>query len=52
MFSGNNLDLAGLERMAIEAALSATNDNVARAAKLLGVTRAQIDYRLKKWQVE
>lgn len=52
MLSGNNLDLAGLERMAIEAALSATNDNVARAAKLLGVTRAQIDYRLKKWQVE
>jgi two-component system response regulator HydG len=52
MLNGESFDLAGLERMAIEAALALTNDNVARAAKLLGVTRAQIDYRLKKWQSE
>lgn len=50
MLNGANLDLAGLERMAITAALAVTNDNVAQAAKLLGATRAQIDYRLKKWQ--
>lgn len=52
MLNDENLDLAGLERMAIKAALAATSDNVARAAKLLGVTRAQIDYRLKKWHSE
>ncbi len=50
--NSQGLNLEGLERAAIKAALAATNDNVARAAKLLGVTRAQIDYRLKKWQAE
>lgn len=49
---GKSIKLAELERMAIEAALQSTNFNVAKAAKLLGMTRAQIDYRLKKWQKE
>lgn len=50
MLSDESLDLVGLERMAIEAALAVTNDNIAQAAKLLGATRAQLDYRLKKWR--
>ena len=48
--AGKAISLADLERAAIEAALEATGHNVAQAAKRLGVTRAQIDYRLKKWQ--
>jgi transcriptional regulator with GAF, ATPase, and Fis domain len=42
--------LDGMERKLIEAAIEAADNNVARAAKRLRVTRAQLDYRLKKWR--
>lgn len=43
--------LVGLERQLVLAALAAADGNTAIAARKLGLTRAQIDYRLKKWGV-
>jgi two-component system response regulator HydG len=41
-------DLARLEHTLIELAMERSEGNVTRAAKLLGLTRATLDYRLKK----
>jgi DNA-binding NtrC family response regulator len=41
-------DLAGLETALIERAMERSSGNVTRAAALLGLTRATLDYRLKK----
>ncbi|NCF17505.1 MAG: AAA domain-containing protein [Haliea sp.] len=41
-------DLASLERALIEGAMQRSGGNVTRAASLLGLTRATLDYRLKK----
>ncbi|THF60376.1 sigma-54-dependent Fis family transcriptional regulator [Pseudothauera rhizosphaerae] len=49
---GQSETLDGMERRLIEAAIEAADNNVARAAKRLGVTRARLDYRLKKWREE
>ena len=43
------LTLLDLEKRHVAAALRACGGNVAQAAKRLGLTRAQIDYRIKKW---
>jgi DNA-binding NtrC family response regulator/predicted hydrocarbon binding protein len=40
--------LDGLEKVLIDAALARTDGNVTQAAKLLGLTRPALDYRLKK----
>tara|TARA_R110001583_G_scaffold182192_2_gene339802 strand:+ start:79 stop:1986 length:1908 start_codon:yes stop_codon:yes gene_type:complete len=40
--------LAHAETLLVQRALHATGHNAARAAELLGLTRAQIDYRIKK----
>ena len=46
---GNDeLSLAANEKRLIETALQRADGNVAEAAKLLGITRRQIDYRLKQ----
>jgi transcriptional regulator with PAS, ATPase and Fis domain len=42
------VDLARLERVLIEGAMQRTGGNVTRAAALLGLSRATLDYRLKK----
>jgi DNA-binding NtrC family response regulator len=42
------VDLARLERVLIEGAMQRTDGNVTRAAALLGLSRATLDYRLKK----
>jgi DNA-binding NtrC family response regulator len=41
-------DLAGLENALIERAMERSGGNVTRASDLLGLTRATLDYRLKK----
>tara|TARA_R110001592_G_scaffold363372_2_gene686293 strand:- start:169118 stop:170782 length:1665 start_codon:yes stop_codon:yes gene_type:complete len=41
-------DLASLERSLMERAMERTDGNVTKAAKLLGMSRATLDYRLKK----
>ncbi|MCL4772351.1 MAG: sigma 54-interacting transcriptional regulator [Burkholderiaceae bacterium] len=43
------LGLSGLERKLVMAALREAGGDVRMAARKLGLTRAQIDYRLKKW---
>ncbi len=43
-------ELAALERVLIERALERAGGNVTRAARLLGLSRATLDYRLKKRQ--
>ncbi|WP_027951158.1 sigma-54-dependent Fis family transcriptional regulator [Haliea salexigens] len=42
--------LPDLERTLVLAAINSCEGNVAKAAKRLGVTRSQLDYRLKKWR--
>jgi len=44
-------DMAQLEKRLIEQAVERSGGNVTRAAKLLGLTRATLDYRLKKIQL-
>jgi transcriptional regulator with GAF, ATPase, and Fis domain len=39
-----------MEREMVSRALKATNDNQTRAAELLGVTRDQLRYRIKKFE--
>lgn len=46
--SGVALDLPAANARAMKAALARCNGNVAKAARLLGLTRAQLDYRLRK----
>lgn len=41
--------LPELERQACAAALAASHGNVASAARALGITRATLEYRLRKW---
>jgi len=41
-------DLMEIQSTLIEAALDASKGNISKAAPLLGLTRAQLDYRLKK----
>lgn len=43
------LGLSGLERKLVMAALREAGGDVRMAARKLGLTSAQIDYRLKKW---
>lgn len=43
-----DFDLAELEEQMIARAMAKANSNVTQAAKLLGLTRAALDYRLKK----
>lgn len=45
---GGNADLGEIQAALIEAALTVAKGNVSKAAPLLGLTRAQLDYRLKK----
>jgi len=45
---GDSLSLAGLERRLLEEAVAATNGNLAAAARQLGLTRAQLAYRLQR----
>ncbi|MOA46019.1 Bacterial regulatory protein, Fis family [compost metagenome] len=40
--------LSEIEEVYIEVAMELSESNVSRAAGLLGFTRAQLDYRLKK----
>lgn len=42
--------LPDLERVLVLAAIESCGGNIAKAAKRLGVTRSQLDYRLKKWR--
>lgn len=49
--SGNE-NLFDIERKLILAAIKEAGNNVAKAAKRLGVSRGQLDYRLKKWGLE
>ena len=47
----SGIDLAGLERELMMQALALTDNNRSRAARLLGLTRDQIRYRMSKFQV-
>jgi DNA-binding NtrC family response regulator len=44
------MTLAAVEEALVSAALDETNGNISRAAELLGVTRAQVSYRVKRGQ--
>lgn len=46
------IGLVEMERQLILAAIAEAGNNIAKAAKRLGVSRAQLDYRLKKWNEE
>lgn len=48
MVGEQDLSLSAVEDALTRAALRKSNGNVAAAARLLGVTRAQVDYRTKK----
>ena len=43
--------LEEMERQLVTRAMAATGDNQTRAAELLGVTRDQLRYRLKKFNL-
>ena len=45
---GERLDLQALETHLIEAAVERSHGNLAAAARLLGLTRPQLSYRLNK----
>ena len=47
-FIGKGLSLDQLEDIFVDKAMSESGSNVSNAAKLLGITRARLDYRLKK----
>ncbi|MNG17284.1 Bacterial regulatory protein, Fis family [compost metagenome] len=42
------IKLPGIEEVYIEEAMKMSEGNVSKAAVLLGLSRAQLDYRLKK----
>ncbi len=46
------VDLAELERQLIEQALTRTQGNKTQAARLLGISRHTLDYRLEKYQIK
>jgi DNA-binding NtrC family response regulator len=45
---GHNIDLDALERRLMQLAMQRANGNLSQAARLLGITRPQLAYRLKK----
>lgn len=45
------IDLGQIEDVYIEVAMELAANNISRAAVMLGLTRAQLDYRLKKMQL-
>ncbi len=45
------IDLEGLEKELIEEALKRTHNNVSQAARLLGLSRATLRYRLEKYRL-
>jgi two-component system, NtrC family, response regulator HydG len=47
-----NHSLQEIEQAVVMAALRACDGNVLKTARHLGITRAQIDYRLKKWGID
>jgi len=47
-FFEEDLSLDQMENIIIDKAMETANGNVSNAAKLLGITRARLDYRLKK----
>lgn len=47
-----NHSLEGIEQAVVMATLRAFDGSLVKAAQHLGVTRAQIDYRIKKWGVD
>jgi len=49
---GKRADLASVERQAIENVLRGVDWNKSRAAKALGITRTQLYFRLRKYQLE
>lgn len=49
---GRGCELAQLESVLIERAMGRAGGNVSQAAKLLGLSRATLDYRLKKLRLE
>ena len=44
----NNFDLSHFEEQILERAMEKSEGNVTQAARLLGITRPQMAYRLKK----
>lgn len=48
ILASGNFSLARSETIFVKKALEMTENNITRAAELLGITRAQLDYRLKK----
>lgn len=48
----NRFDLENFEQHLLKEAIERTNNNITQAAKLLGITRPQMAYRLKKIGVE
>ena len=49
---GGTTDLHAAERQAIEKALRETDGNKAKTARRLGLTRTQLDVRLRKYDIE
>ena len=43
-----NIDIASLERRLMQTAMQRAKGNLSQAARLLGITRPQLAYRLKK----
>jgi two-component system, NtrC family, response regulator HydG len=52
LFLDANCSLDEWEDALVDAALGAAGGNISKAAKLLGITRARVEYRVKKKQVE
>jgi len=48
----NNFDLESFEHQLLKEAINQTDNNITQAARLLGITRPQMAYRLKKMGVE
>jgi transcriptional regulator with GAF, ATPase, and Fis domain len=45
---GQHIDLDSLERRLMQLAMQRADGNLSQAARLLGITRPQLAYRLKK----
>jgi DNA-binding protein Fis len=43
-----NIDIASLEQRLMQTAMQRAKGNLSQAARLLGITRPQLAYRLKK----
>lgn len=50
--ANEGLTLAEIEKQAILTAFRQADGNAAKTARRLGITRSQIDYRLKRWRAE